>query len=94
MCIVVCTVHSTRVFKNTEFYGGGKTSENSLNEPAEVISYIVYCWRFRASVPQPVQYYGAVLVSIFVAASLYNKLVILILYYEICIETILIVILM
>ena len=25
-----------RVFKNTEFYGGGKTSENSLNEPAEL----------------------------------------------------------
>ena len=26
----------SRVFKNTEFYGGGKTSENSLNEPAEL----------------------------------------------------------
>ena len=25
-----------RVFKNTEFYGGGRTSENSLNEPAEL----------------------------------------------------------
>ena len=25
-----------RVFKNTEFYGGGKTSENLLNEPAEL----------------------------------------------------------
>ena len=25
-----------RVFKNTEFYGGGETSENSLNEPAEL----------------------------------------------------------
>ncbi len=24
------------MFKNTEFYGGGKTSENSLNEPAEL----------------------------------------------------------
>ena len=26
----------SRVFKNTEFYGGGETSENSLNEPAEL----------------------------------------------------------
>ena len=24
------------MFKNTEFYGGGETSENSLNEPAEL----------------------------------------------------------
>ena len=29
-------VKTCRVFKNTEFYGGGKTSENSLNEPAEL----------------------------------------------------------
>ena len=30
------SVNLYRVFKNTEFYGGGKTSENSLNEPAEL----------------------------------------------------------
>ena len=29
-------INYSRVFKNTEFYGGGKTSENSLNEPAEL----------------------------------------------------------
>ena len=33
-----CGAHCVlrRVFKNTEFYGGGETSENSLNEPAEL----------------------------------------------------------
>ena len=68
------------------------TFEYVYYDTCSVISYIVYCWRFRASVPQPVQYYGAVLVSIFIAASLYNKLVILILYSDV--GTILIVILM
>ena len=32
----MCGLTRGRVFKNTEFYGGGKTSENSLNEPAEL----------------------------------------------------------
>ena len=34
--LVYLRVVLNRVFKNTEFYGGGKTSENSLNEPAEL----------------------------------------------------------